>query len=92
MHRGEPEPSVFVNRFSCGSEDSARALANAIIVEGLHPRVRPPRLPGERWLVHAAAQLVPTPENLVDLRRAMSDAAGRAEATYEGCDSVSDPG
>ena len=85
-------PQTFVNRFSCGSEDSARALANVIIVEGLDPRLRPPRLPGEPWLVHAAAELVPTPENLVDLRRAMSDAAGRAGATYEGCDSMPDPG
>ena len=86
MGEAEPEPGVFVNRFSCASEDSARALANAIILVGLHPQLRGPRLPGEPWLVQAAAELVPTPENLLDLREAMSSAAARTGATYEGGD------
>jgi hypothetical protein len=55
---------------------------------GLHPQLRGPRLPGEPWLVQAAAELVPTPENLLDLREAMSAAAYRTGATYQGGDLV----
>lgn len=86
MSERRPEPRVVVSRFSCPSEPSARALANAILVAGLRPELRPPRLPGEPWRLRAPAELVATPDNLAELRQTMTDAAAHAGAIYEGTD------
>jgi hypothetical protein len=80
----DAESQIFVSRFSCLSEHSARVLANAILVAGLRPELRPPRLPGEPWRVWTPAELVATADNVGQLRQAMTDAAARAGATYEG--------
>jgi hypothetical protein len=74
---------VFVYHFSCGSEESARRLANAILVAGLRPRLRTPRLPDEVWVVLAAAELEPTAENLAELHQTMAEAAARAGARLD---------
>jgi hypothetical protein len=76
--------AVFVNHFSCASEQSARRLANAILVAGLRPQLRPPRLPDEGWRVVAAAELQPTLSNLAELQAAMAQAASSAGAKFEG--------
>jgi hypothetical protein len=74
--------AVFVGRFSCTTEQSARRLANAMLVAGLDPELSAPRLPGEPWSVIAPADLKPTPANLVELQQTMSDAATRAGAMF----------
>jgi hypothetical protein len=74
--------AVFVGRFSCSTEQSARRLANAILVAGLEPELSPPRLPGEPWSVTAPADLKATAANLAELQRTMSDAAALAGAAF----------
>lgn len=86
MSERSPGREVFVNLFSCPSEHSARVLANAIMVAGLRPQLRPPRLPDEPWRVSAPAELVASPAHLSELRETMTDAAERAGARYEGCE------
>jgi hypothetical protein len=77
---------VFLSRFRCQDEDSARRLVNVLLVAGLLPELHAPRLPGDSWEVVAAAELVPTPDNVADLRRDMESAARRARVSFEGCD------
>jgi hypothetical protein len=76
--------AVFIYHFSCSSEESARSLANGILVVGLRPRLWTPRLPDELWVVLASAELEPTAENLADLHQAMAEAAARAGARLDG--------
>ena len=77
---------VYVNRFTCREEDSARRLINALLVAGLYPELHAPQLPTHSWEVVAAVSLVPTRENLDELRKDMKTAARRAGASFEGCD------
>jgi hypothetical protein len=72
--------AVFVAHFSCSSEESARRLANAIMVAGLEPELMGPRLPGELWWVTAPADLEATVTNLAELQEAMTEAAVRSGA------------
>ena len=74
--------ALFVALFSCDDEESARRLANAILVAGLEPALTPPRLPDEPWRVHAPAELEPTLANLAELHEAMGEAAVRAGARF----------
>lgn len=76
---------VFVNRFTCRGEESARRLINALLVAGLFPELHAPQLPTHYWEVVAAVSLVPTRENLDELREDMETAARRAGASFEGC-------
>lgn len=80
--------AIFVSYFSCSSEESARRLANAVLVAGLQPEVRAPRLPNQPWQVLAPADLEPTAENLADLQQAMVEAASRAGGRFERCESA----
>ena len=77
---------VFISRFRCEAEGTARSLVNALLVAGLFPELHEPQLPDQPWEVEAPAQLVPTEANLADLRAAMERAAQRAGASFEGCD------
>ena len=77
---------VYVNRFTCHGEESARRLVNALLVAGLFPELHTPQLPTHHWEVVAAVSLVPTRENLDELREDMETAARRAGASYDGCD------
>jgi len=77
---------VYVNRFTCQEEESARRLVNALLVAGLYPELHAPQLPTHNWEVVAAVSLVPTRENLEELREDMERAASRAGASYDGCD------
>jgi hypothetical protein len=80
----DADPGVFLSVFTCDGEDSARRVANAVLVTGLAPELRAPRLPGEQWQVVAPAELVPTPANLAELREEMQALAERVGATYDG--------
>jgi hypothetical protein len=77
---------VFISRFRCASEDSARRLVNALLVTGLYPDLHEPQAPGQPWEVAAAAELEATEANLADLRAAMQQVARRSGATFLGCD------
>ena len=77
---------VYINRFTCAGEESARRLVNALLVAGLYPELHAPQLPTHHWEVVAAVSLVPTRENLQALRDDMERAAGQAGASYDGCD------
>ncbi len=79
-------PQVFVNRFTCQGEESARRLVNALLVAGLFPELHAPQLPPHYWEVVAAVPVVPTRENLNELREDMETAPRRAGASYDGCD------
>jgi hypothetical protein len=78
--------AIFVSYFSCSSEESARRLVNAVLVAGLQPQLRAPRLPGQPWQVLAPADLEPTAENLADLEQAMAEAASRSGGHFDGCE------
>ena len=86
FHAVAERSHVFVNRFTCEGEESARKLVNALLVAGLYPELHAPQLPTHQWEVVAAVSLVPTRENLEELREDMELAAGRAGASYDGCD------
>jgi hypothetical protein len=77
---------VFISRFHCASEDSARRLVNALLVTGLYPDLHEPRAPDQPWEVAAAAELEATEANLAELRAAMHQTARRAGAVFMGCD------
>ena len=77
---------MFVNRFTCDGEDCARKLVNALLVAGLFPELHAPRIVTQQWEVVAAVSVVPTQDNMDELRADMEDAAVRAGASYEGCD------
>jgi hypothetical protein len=72
--------AVYVAHFSCTSEESARRLANAIMVAGLEPELTAPRLPHQPWWVAAPAALEATAANLAQLQEAMTEAAVRSGA------------
>jgi hypothetical protein len=78
--------AIFVIYFSCSSEESARRLVNAVLVAGLQPQLRAPRLPDQPWQVLAPADLEPTAENLADLQHAMAEAASRSGSRFDGCE------
>jgi len=77
---------VFVSRFRCDSEGTARGLANALLVAGLYPELREPPFPRQPWDVAVLAQLEPTEDNVADLRETMAEAARHAGASFEGCE------
>lgn len=77
---------VFISRFRCASEGSARSLVNTLLVAGLYPELHEPPVPDQPWEVAAAAQLLATETNLAELRVAMLEAAERSGASFEGCD------
>lgn len=70
--------------FDCPDEQSARWLANALLVEGLSPTVLPPDDGSGAWHVMVSASLVPTFEAVAELREAMEAAARKAGAEYDG--------
>jgi len=86
LHAVAEGTRVFINRFTCRGEDSARRLVNALLVAGLYPELHAPQLPTHHWEVIAAVSLVPTRENLDELREDMETAARRAGASFEGSD------
>jgi len=77
---------VFISRFRCANEDTARHLVNALLVAGLYPELHEPRAPDQTWEVAAPAELVASEANLADLRTAMRQAAERTGTAFEGCD------
>lgn len=77
---------VFISRFRCASENSARSLVNSLLVTGLYPELHEPQVPGQAWEVAAPAELEATEANLADLRAAMRQAAERSGAAFVGCD------
>jgi hypothetical protein len=81
-----PEPSqIYVGRFRCATERSARGLVNSLLVVGLLPDLREPVVPEQPWEVAAEVELVPTEDNLSDLDDAMREVAQREGATFDGC-------
>jgi hypothetical protein len=80
--------AIFVSYFSCSTEEAARRLVNAVLVAGLQPQLRVPRLPNQPWQVVAPADLEPTAENLADLQQAMTEAASRAGGRFDRCESA----
>jgi hypothetical protein len=78
--------AIFVSYFSCSTEETARRLVNAVLVAGLQPQLRAPRLPNHPWQVVAPADLEPTAENLADLQETMADAASRAGGRFDRCE------
>jgi hypothetical protein len=77
---------VFISRFRCATEDSARGLVNAILVTGLLPELHEPQAPGQPWEVAAPAELEATEANLTELRAVMRQAAERTGTSFVGCD------
>jgi hypothetical protein len=77
---------VFISRFRCATEDTARRLVNTLLVAGLYPELHEPRTPDQAWEVAAPAELVASEANLADLRTAMRQAAERTGTAFEGCD------
>jgi hypothetical protein len=76
---------VFISRFRCASEDTARHLMNVLLVAGLYPELHEPPAPDQPWEVAAPAELVPSEANLADLQTAMRQAAQRTGTAFEGC-------
>lgn len=79
-------PRVYINRFSCESEDSARRLVNTLLVAGLYPELHSPQLPGHAWQVVAPVSVVPDRLNLAELHEDMTTAADHAGAVFDGFD------
>jgi hypothetical protein len=77
---------VFISRFRCATEDTARRLVNSLLVAGLNPELHEPQTPDEPWEVDAPAELVASEANLADLRTAMRQTAERTGTAFEGCD------
>ena len=77
---------VFISRFRCASEGSARGLVNSLLVTGLYPELHEPPAPGQPWEVSVPAEMEATEANLADLRAVMRQAAERNGAAFVGCD------
>ena len=77
---------VFISRFRCANEDSARRLVNALLVTGLYPELHEPLAPDQPWEVAAPAELEASEANLTELRTAMQQVGRRSGATFVGCD------
>jgi hypothetical protein len=71
------------NYFICRDEDTARHLANWILVWGYEARVMLPK-GTHGWQVRATASLEPTPDNVVVMRKDMERLAYRVGAQYDG--------